>query len=73
MAAEHPDIATILNDLALIYPSQNRYAEAEHLLKRALAIRERVFGIDHPRTRAVRRNLQMVSGVLLLRADGSID
>ena len=45
---DHSDVATILNDLALIYYSQGQYAQAEPLHKRALAIRERALGPDHP-------------------------
>jgi hypothetical protein len=35
-----------------------RYAEAEPLYTRALAIREKVLGNDHPYTKATRRDLQ---------------
>jgi CHAT domain-containing protein/Tfp pilus assembly protein PilF len=37
-----------LNNLAEIYRVQGRYADAEPLYKRALAIREKTFGPDHP-------------------------
>jgi hypothetical protein len=37
----HPDVAVSLNNLASLYSIQGRYAEAEPLNKRALAIRER--------------------------------
>ena len=45
---EHPDVATSLNNIALIYQAQGRYAEAEPLLKRSLAIREKTLGPEHP-------------------------
>ena len=45
---EHPDVATSLNNLALLYQAQGRYAEAEPLLQRALQIRQRVLGPKHP-------------------------
>ena len=35
-------------DLASLYYAQGRYAEAEPLLKRALAIKEKVLGSEHP-------------------------
>ena len=37
-----------LNNLAALYYGKGRYAEAEPLLKRALAIRERILSPDHP-------------------------
>ncbi len=37
-------MATGLNNLALLYYNQGRYAEAEPLLKRALAIWENALG-----------------------------
>jgi len=46
--AEHPDVATSLNNLAMLYKDQGRYQEAEPLLKRALGIREKFLGPDHP-------------------------
>jgi tetratricopeptide (TPR) repeat protein len=45
--AEHPDVATSLNNLAGVYKDQGRYAEAEQLLKRALAIDEKAVGPEH--------------------------
>ncbi len=44
---EHPDLATDLNSLALLYHAQGHYAEAEPLYKRALAIQEKALGPDH--------------------------
>ena len=37
-----------LNNLAALYRTQGRYAEAEPLYKRSLAIREKALGPDHP-------------------------
>ncbi len=37
-----------LNNLAVLYYDQGKYAEAEPLLKRALAIREKALGPEHP-------------------------
>jgi tetratricopeptide (TPR) repeat protein len=42
------DLATSLNDLALFYKSQGKYAEAEPLFLQSLEIRERQLGADHP-------------------------
>ena len=44
----NPYVATSLNNLAMLYQAQGRYADAEPLLKRSLAIREKALGPDHP-------------------------
>ncbi len=41
-------MATSLNNLAELYRAQGRYAEAEPLLKRALATFEKALGPEHP-------------------------
>jgi tetratricopeptide (TPR) repeat protein len=41
-------IARLLNQLALLYDSQGRYTQAKPLYERALAIREKILGPDHP-------------------------
>eukprot|EP00069_Balaena_mysticetus_P008369 bmy_05898T0 len=60
---DHPDVATMLNILALVYrlgkallgsrsysvgKDQNKYKDAANLLNDALAIREKTLGKDHP-------------------------
>ncbi|MHC9538940.1 MAG: tetratricopeptide repeat protein [Vulcanimicrobiota bacterium] len=47
---EHPNTATSLNNLAILYNDQGSYTEAEPFYKRALAIREKVLGPEHPDT-----------------------
>jgi tetratricopeptide (TPR) repeat protein len=47
--ANHPDLAAPLSNLANMYRLQGRNSEAEPLLKRALAIREKALGADHPK------------------------
>ncbi|HLZ62873.1 MAG TPA: tetratricopeptide repeat protein [Ktedonosporobacter sp.] len=54
---DHPDTATVLHYLAVLYSSQNRYTEAERTYQQALAIRERVFGDEHVETAFVLNNL----------------
>jgi tetratricopeptide (TPR) repeat protein len=44
-----PRWGTCLNSLALLLLTTNRHAEAEPLLRRALAIDENSFGLDHPK------------------------
>ena len=41
LGPEHPDVATSLNNLALLYYGQGRYADAEPHFQRALAILEK--------------------------------
>jgi hypothetical protein len=42
-------VADVLSGLANVYRAEGKYAEAEGLFKRALAIREEKLGKDHPR------------------------
>jgi hypothetical protein len=51
-----------LNDLALLHRAQGDPAAARTLFERALAIRERVLGPDHPDTVATRRSLEEMDG-----------
>lgn len=50
---DHPDVATMLNILALVYRDQNKYKEAANLLNDALEIREKTLGANHPAVAAV--------------------
>ena len=45
---QDPRLATALNDLAVLYEAQGRYADAEPLFQRALAIREKALRPEHP-------------------------
>ncbi len=47
LGPDHPDVATSLSTLALLYSDQGRYADAETLYKRSLAIWEKAFGPDY--------------------------
>ena len=48
MGADHPDVATSLNNLAGLYQLQGRYSEAEPLYGRSPAIMEQQLGAGHP-------------------------
>jgi tetratricopeptide (TPR) repeat protein len=48
LGPDHPDVATSLNNLALLYRDEGRFAEAEPLFQQALAIIEMALGPDHP-------------------------
>jgi tetratricopeptide (TPR) repeat protein len=54
---EHPDTATGLNNLALLYRTMGQMAQALPLYQRALAIREKVRGPEHPDTATALYNL----------------
>ena len=54
----YPNITENLNNLAKLYQSQGRYAEAEPLYLQALAIAEQALGENHPATVKIRENLQ---------------
>ncbi|ERE72552.1 kinesin light chain 1 isoform 1 [Cricetulus griseus] len=57
---DHPDVATMLNILALV--DQNKYKDAANLLNDALAIREKTLGRDHPAVAATLNNLAVLYG-----------
>ncbi len=54
---QHPGTARSLNSLALLYKAKGDYAQAEPLLKRALAIAEKALGPEHPGTATSLNNL----------------
>ncbi|MDZ8227763.1 tetratricopeptide repeat protein, partial [Nostoc sp. ChiVER01] len=51
------DVATSLNNLALLYNSQGRYSEAEPLFIQALALRRQLLGDEHPNVATSLNNL----------------
>ncbi len=53
---DDPRLATTLNNLALVYDEQGRYAEAKSLYERALAIWETALGPEHPHVATGRAN-----------------
>lgn len=57
LEANHPDVASSLNNLANLYRTQGKYELAEPLLKRALTIREQQLGTEHSGTAASLNNL----------------
>ncbi len=60
LGANHPDVAQSLNNLAALHENQGRYAEAEPLYKRALAIQEETLGPDHPHVAILLSNLAVL-------------
>jgi tetratricopeptide (TPR) repeat protein len=57
---EHPNIASSLNNLALIYKTLGKNAEAEPFYKQALEISESVLGSNHPDVATSLNNLAEV-------------
>jgi tetratricopeptide (TPR) repeat protein len=57
LGANHPDVATSLNNLAGLYQAIGNYGEAEPLFQRSLTIREQALGSDHPRVATSLNNL----------------
>jgi tetratricopeptide (TPR) repeat protein len=53
----YPNVALLLNNLALLYHKQGRYADAEPLYLRSLAIEENALGPDHPEVAKSLNNL----------------
>jgi tetratricopeptide (TPR) repeat protein len=56
LGENHPSVATSLNNLAKLYESQGRYAEAEPLYVRAIAIYQERLGENHPHTQTATEN-----------------
>jgi tetratricopeptide (TPR) repeat protein len=57
----HPQVATTLSNLALVYQEQGKYADAEGLFKRALGIEEKALGAGHPDVARTLNNLAVLS------------
>ena len=53
-------MATSLNNLAVLYRNQGKYAEAEPLYQRSLAIWEKALGKDHPDVATSLNNLAVL-------------
>ena len=64
---DHPDVASSLNNLALLYDNQGKYSEAKPLYIDALAMSERVLGTNHPTTIIFRNDLQLLQQQLIPR------
>ncbi|WP_414563424.1 MULTISPECIES: tetratricopeptide repeat protein [unclassified Anabaena] len=57
LGENHPDVASSLNNLALLYKSQGRYDQAEPLLVQALELDKRLLGENHPDVASSLNNL----------------
>ena len=57
---DHPITTSLVNNLAALYEGQGRYAEAEPLYLRVLAIRENALGPAHPDVAVNSNNLAVL-------------
>ena len=48
LGSQITQLALPLNNLALLYDTTGRYADAEPLLERAITIKEKALGPEHP-------------------------
>ena len=77
----HPEVATYLNNLAVLLTATNKMKEAEPLQRRALTIYEQAYGVEHPHVATALSNLahlledtnQFVEAEVLLRRALAID
>ena len=60
LGAEHPDVATSLNNLAFVLNSQGKFEAAETLHRQALAMRQTLLGAEHPDVATSLNNLAFV-------------
>ena len=68
LGPEHPDIAMTLNNLAVLYKSENKLRAAAPLYLRALTIFEHALGSKHPNTIVCRTNYAELVGEMKLHA-----
>jgi tetratricopeptide (TPR) repeat protein len=60
LGPDHPAVAALLSDLALLNAYQGRYTDAEPLYNRSLAIDEKALGPDHPYVAALLDGLALL-------------
>jgi tetratricopeptide (TPR) repeat protein len=53
-------VTIALARIAILYENQGRYSEAEPLYVRSLQIAENTLGVNHPTTKAIRNNLEIL-------------
>ncbi|MFL5703510.1 MAG: tetratricopeptide repeat protein [Ktedonobacteraceae bacterium] len=56
----HPDTASSLSDLGVLYLTQGKYQQSAPLLQQALEIREHALGLEHPNTAASLNSLALL-------------
>lgn len=58
----HPGIATVCNNLAMVYEEKGEYKKAENLYKKSIWIREKVLGEENPDTATAYYNIASMYG-----------
>ncbi len=57
LGADHPDVASSLFNLAVLYHHMQRHSEAMTLIQRAIQIYQQTLGSDHPNTQNAKNSL----------------
>jgi len=57
LGKEHPDTASNLHNLALLYYYESNFQEAAKLMRKSLAISRKAFGESHPNTKSSMKSL----------------
>ena len=57
---EHPNVASVLGQFAMLYQAKGKYAKAEPLYQRALAIYEKALGSEHQMVATALNNLGLL-------------
>ena len=60
LGEDHPKVATIYNNIGVLYRNQGKYEEALTYNKKALSIRVKALGKDHPSTAITYNNMAYV-------------
>jgi|APMI01.1.fsa_nt_gi tetratricopeptide (TPR) repeat protein len=58
LGKDHPDIATNINNLALLYQAQAKYKKSEFFYQQAITIVEKSLGKNHPNAKLYRENYE---------------
>ncbi len=62
MGRNNPDLASLLNILAIIYQEQGHFEESIRIFQEMLEIRETVLGLKHPVVASTLNNLSVLHG-----------
>jgi len=70
LGEQHPDVASSLNNLAVLYANQGRLTDAEPLLAQALERYQQLLGNQHPDTVMTRQSLEYLRQMMGKTHDG---
>ena len=63
---QHPKVAIRLNNLGMAWQARGDYRKAGEYLKKALAIKEKYLGCQHPDTKTCKKNLEIAEKMAFL-------